>query len=137
MLALHLCADFVLFPDNHQFFAPFMMSGYDFSQPAGGMIMFVNQTGAEKGLQFPEAGIEIVLPVAVPRVTLRLGAFSGPIEINALDGAGAIVATRTIITLNVFLNVVMRAPEIATITLSKGGNEGILVSICETIIVGP
>jgi hypothetical protein len=99
--------------------------------------MFVNVTGSEKGLQFPEQGIEITLPVPVTRVTLRVGAFNGPVDINALDSMGTVVGTKTITIFNVYVNVGMGAPEIATITLSNGGNEGILVRICETITVVP
>jgi hypothetical protein len=137
MPAVQLCAEFALFPDDFQLGPSFSLAGYDFVQPAGGTLMFVNVTGSEKGLQFPEQGIEITLPVPVTRVTLRLGAFRGPVEINALDSMGAVVRMTVINTLNIYINVGMAAPEIATITLSKGGNEGILVRICETITVVP
>jgi hypothetical protein len=37
------------------------------------MIMFVNQTGSEKGLQFPDEGMEVTLPLLVTSVRMRLG----------------------------------------------------------------
>jgi hypothetical protein len=48
MPAVQLCAEFALFPDNLQLGPSFSLAGYDFVQPAGGTLMFVNVTGSEK-----------------------------------------------------------------------------------------
>lgn len=127
---LRLCVDFHLFPDNTQLGPAFSLSGFDFIQPPNSMIMFVNQTGSEKGLQFPDEGMEVTLPLLVTSVRMRLGTFAGPVDISALDSAGAVVSKKTIPGLNSYINVRMFAPEIASLQFKGGGNEGILVRLC-------
>ncbi|MBW1799783.1 MAG: hypothetical protein JRJ85_03540 [Deltaproteobacteria bacterium] len=53
--------------------------------------IFVNAKDNERGLQFPNNGIEIVLPVPLPTVDLRLGTFVGGVDISATDNSGSIV----------------------------------------------
>ncbi|OGO40610.1 MAG: hypothetical protein A2W36_07045 [Chloroflexi bacterium RBG_16_58_14] len=134
-LAFKLCADFNLFPDNTQLGPNFSLAGFDFAQPPANMLMFVNETAGEKGLQFPKEGMEITLPIPVAAVRLRLGTFAGPVEIAALDSSGAVVRQRIVPGLNAYVNLRMFAPEIATLLLTQGGNEGILVRICVAICV--
>jgi hypothetical protein len=55
MPAFQLCADFGLFPDNHQPGGPgvptfFTLAAFDFEQLGGPSPLFVNVTGAEQGL---------------------------------------------------------------------------------------
>lgn len=134
-IAFQLCADFSLFPDNTQLGPGFSLAGFDFTQPAGGLLMFVNATGGSKGLQFPDQGIEITLPIPCATVNLRIGTFAGPVDITAFDSTGAIVRQRTVPGNNQYNNVRISAPDIASLALSRGGNEGILASICVAITV--
>jgi hypothetical protein len=127
---VRLCVDFHLFPDNTQLGPAFSLAGFDFLQPANALIMFVNQTGGEKGLQFPDEGMEVTLPLLVTSVRLRLGTFAGPVDIAALDSAGTVVSQKTVPGLNAYTNVRMFGPEIATLRFKGGGNEGILVRLC-------
>lgn len=136
-IALTLCADFHLFPDNTELGPDFSLGGYDFSQPTGSNNMFVNVTGGEKGLQFPPEGVEIALPVPVSEVRFRLGTFAGPVEVAAFDSAGTVVRKRTIPGTNSYVNLRVFAPEIASLMLLEGGGEGILVRICVTICGRP
>jgi hypothetical protein len=136
MPAFQLCANFGLFPDNHEF-APapsfFTLAAFDFEQLGGTSPLFVNVTGAEQGLQFPPQGVEIILPTLVRSVRLRIGTFNGPVDIAALDSSGTTVRTKTIPGLNAYVNTRLRAPEISSVVLTNGGNEGILVRICVAI----
>jgi hypothetical protein len=70
-------------------------------------------------------------PLAVPsRIRLRVGAFAGPFDINALDAVGNVVAQRTIALLNVFHIVGFKHPDIDRLEFRGGNNEGMIASIC-------
>jgi hypothetical protein len=132
MAALNLTAEFLLFPDNTQMGQNFSLSGYVFDDLSGTGSLFVNQTGNEKGLQFIPEGVEITLPSPTSSVDLRLGAFSGPVDIVAKDSLGNVVRTQTLNILNQYVDVRILRPEIASILLTQGGREGILIKIGAT-----
>ncbi|MBZ4421098.1 hypothetical protein [Myxococcus sp. RHSTA-1-4] len=134
-IGFQLCADFSLFPVGTQLGPSFSLAGFDFVQPSGGILMFVSSTGGSKGLQFPDQGIEITLPVSSASVNLRIGTFAGPVDIAALDSTGAVVRNRTVPGNNQYNNVRLSAPDIASLTLSGGMSEGVLASICVSICV--
>ena len=138
MPAFQLCADFGLFPDNHQLGPPgvpttFTLAAFDFEQLGGPSQLFVNITGAEQGMQFPPQGVEITLPTLVRTARLRIGTFAGPVDIAALDSSGTTVRTKTIPGLNTYVTTSVRAPEISSVVLTNGGHEAILVRICVAI----
>ena len=135
MPAFQLCATFDLFPDNTQLLTSFSLAGYDFTTLGSNPKIFTNTIGNECGLKFPGNGIEIVLPIPLPTVNLRLGTFSGPVDISAMDSSGTIVRERTIAELNRFVNVRLSGPEIASLVLTSGGNEAMLAYICVTVSV--
>lgn len=83
--------------------------------------MFANRTDGEIGLQFTTAGVEVILPVAVDVVDLRVGAFAGPIKIIAKNSSGSVVGTLDITTLNKFLDVQLKAPKTTSVSLVNGG----------------
>lgn len=132
-----LCADFsnpTVFPDNHPFPpAPssFVLAGFTFKQVGGTNPLFVNQTGAEQGLQFTPQGLRIKLPCPRKRVELRLGTFAGAVDIAMYGTSGSLLNTRTVPGTNTYQNIVLQtAKPMARIVLTKGGYEGILVRIC-------
>ena len=135
MPAFQLCATFDLFPENAQLHTSFSIAGFDFTTLGSNPKIFVNNKGNDCGLNFPSNGIEIVLPVPLPTVNLRLGTFSGSVDISAADSSGGVVRKRTIPQLNRYINVRLSAPEIASLTLTGGGNEAILGHICVAISV--
>ena len=135
MPAFQLCATFDLFPDNTQLLTSFSLAGFDFTTLGSNPQIFTNTKGDECGLKFPNNGIEIVLPVPLPTVNLRLGTFGGPVDISATDSSGSIVRKRTIPELKRYVNVRLSAPEIASLVLTGGGNEAILAHICVAISV--
>ena len=135
MPAFQLCATFDLFPDNTQLLASFSLAGFDLTTLGSNPKISINTKDNESGLKFPNNGIEIVLPVPLPTVNLRLGTFDGAVDITAMDSSGIIVRKRTIPELNRYINVRLSAPEIASLVLSGGGNEAILAHICVAISV--
>jgi hypothetical protein len=134
MSAFQLCADFTLFLDNTVLGPSFTLAAFEFDQLGGNPDqLFVNVTGNERGLQFPSQGVEITLPVPLRTVNLRLGTFNGPVDMTALDAAGNTVRQRTVPDLNRYVDRKLSAPEIASVVLSGGGEEGILPRICVAI----
>lgn len=133
MPGFNLCAEFAIFPDNHVLGPAFSLAGFSFNQLLGGNPMFTNDTGGERGLQFPLEGIEITLPIPVRSVTLRLGTFAGPVDIEALDSAGAVVRRRSVPGLNAYIDLRFSAPDIAALRLAGGGNEALIPKICVAI----
>ena len=130
-----LCADFrpPIFQDNDQLPPSFTLAAFDFLQ-LGGSQWFVNATAGEQGLQFPQQGAEITLPCPVRRVRLRIGAFNGPVDIEARDASGNTVSQKTVPDLdpNQYVNITLSVPDkvIESVVLTKGGNEGTLARIC-------
>lgn len=127
--AFTLCLSFGLFPDNTSLGPSFQLGGVAF-RDLGSHPSFVNDTGFERGLQFHADGVEIALPAPVGAVDMRLGTFAGEMSIVAKNPAGAVVATQTVPGLNRFVDVRLVGADIATIALTKGGNEGILARLC-------
>lgn len=132
--AIHLCAEFGLFPDNTPLGPNFTLSSFVF-RDLGTPASFVNETAGEKGLQFSNSGMEVALPSAVKVVDLRVGTFAGPITISAKDRTGSVVATQSIPGLNRYVDLRLLAPEIALVEFTGGGNEAILVRICIDVAV--
>lgn len=135
MPAFQLCATFDLFPDNTQLLTSFSLAGFDFTTLGSNPKISINTKANECGLNFPNNGIEIVLPVPLPTVNLRLGTFVGAVDISAADSSGGIVRRRTIPGLNRYVNVRLSAPEIASLVLTGGDNEAMLSHICVSVSV--
>lgn len=124
-----LCVDFSLFPGNTALGPTFSLAGFGFSQP-GGPDMFVDAAG-ERGLRFPDQGMIVKLPVAVPSVSMRVGMNAGPIKIVAKDKQGSQVAAQTAV-FNAFGDVSMQSGggPIAILEVTGGDNEAQLVQLC-------
>ncbi len=132
MLGLKLCAEFAIFPDNHILGPNFTLAAFHFSQ-LGGPLMIANDTASERGLQFPDEGLEITLPIPSPTVEMRFGTFHSPVEISALDSSGKVVSKQTVPLLNKYIDLSISAREIAQLVLIGGGNEGLIPKICVDI----
>ena len=129
-----LCADFSIFPDNTTLGPAFTLVAIDFQDaPGGASTSFVNETAGERGLQFPHIGLEIDLPIPVLWARLRVGQFAGPYVIEGLDLAGAVVSNYQMNAPNSYRNVRLRGPDLFTIRLTGGDNEGSVVSVCVPI----
>jgi hypothetical protein len=125
------CVDFSGYPDDTMFGNPFNLNGYNF---AGlGAEPFVNVSGSVVGLQFIDAGLETDLPGPASTVTLDVASFTQtPLILTALDSSGATVANATVPGDNAVHNITLTGNNIVKVTISGGGNEGILVRICST-----
>ena len=135
MPAFQLCATFDLFTENTQLLTSFSLAGFDFTTLGSNPKIFINTKGNEHGLKFPNNGIEIILPVPLPTVNLRLGTFGGSVDISAADSSGNIIRKRNIPEVSRYVNVRMSAPEIASLVLIGGGNEAMLSQICIAVSV--
>jgi len=133
-MAFNLCADFRVFPDNAPLGPTFTLAGMDFDDISGGPpASFVNVTAGDRGLQFPNTGLEVDLPVPVSRVRLRLGQFNAPFTVEGLNLAGTVVSTFVTNFPNSYQNVRLRGPDMDLLRFTGGGNEGIIVFLCITI----
>ena len=133
MTNFQLCATFDLFPGSTQFLSSFSFAGFNFTILGSNPKVSISVNGNGKGLRFPNNGIDIVLPVPITTVNLRVGAFGGPVDISAADSAGSIVRKKTISEQKDYINVRLSAPEIASLLLTGGRDEAILENICVSV----
>lgn len=94
---------------------------------------FVNLTMGERGLQFPDSGLEVDLPIPVPWVRMRVGRFATPYTIECLDQSGIVVAAHTMNIANAYQNLRLRGPDISLVRFMGGNNEGVVVSLCISV----
>jgi hypothetical protein len=122
-----------MFPDDTPMPLPFTLAGFDFAFFSGGAQAFVNESGAGKGLQFPDQGLKVKLPLPVTRLSLTVGQFSTPISIRLSNPNGGTVATATTAVQNTYATVSFQLRRRASlVTLIGGNNEGVLSEVCIT-----
>lgn len=127
-----LTAAFDIFPDDHLMGPWFRLASIDFADvvPAGPPTSFVNLTDGTRGLQFPDTGLDVVLPLEVSWARLRVGAFNSPFVIEALDALGNVLRRRTVSVLNAYHDVTIATRGgLSSLALRGGGNEGVLVEL--------
>lgn len=123
------CVDFSGYPDDTRFGNPFNLNGYQFT--GLGAEPFVNVSAGVVGLQFTDAGLKIDLPGPASAVTLDVASFtSTPLTLSALDGSGVAVANATVPGDNTVHTITLSGNNIVKVTITGGGNEGVLVKIC-------
>ena len=128
-----LCLDFLMFPDNTPMPLPFALAGFQFAFFSGGPQAFINESGGGKGLQFPDQGLKILLPLPVTKLSLTLGEFASPIQIELSNRAGARIATRATAAPNAYTNFpFLLRRRVTLVTLRGGTHEGILSELCIT-----
>ena len=128
-----ICLDFQMFPDDTPMPLPFPLAGFNFAFFSGGVQAFVNESGAGKGLQFPDQGLKVKLPLPVTRLSLTVGQFSTPISIRLSNPNGGTVATATTAVQNTYATFSFQLRRRASlVTLIGGNNEGLLSEICIT-----
>lgn len=130
MYNFQLCATFDFFDGSTPFLSNFSLAGFNFSILGSNPRVSINVNGNERGLKFPNNGIEIVLPVPVTTINLRVGTFGGPVDISAADSSGSIVRKKSVPALKNCINIRLSAPEISSLVLTGGRDEAILVNIC-------
>jgi len=127
-----ICVDFSLFPDDTPLPGNFSLGGFVFQDKASPSGLFVNETNGRKGLQFSPQGVEVTLPSPVATVDLEVGAF-GRIEVAAVDSSGATVRKQTVPGSDAFVKLKLSAPDIASLVVTGGNNEGMLAEVCVTL----
>lgn len=125
-----LCADFATYPDNTPFPDSFDLAGFRFEKAPSPHGWFVNESGGERGLQFPASGGRILLPVAVGRMNLRVGAYARDFDLVARDQNGADVATLTIPATNSWTDRQIVGQGMRTLAFQGGEYEGAIQKIC-------
>lgn len=132
------CADFSPFPDDHPFPDVFSYSLFQFEKLGGGGKLFVNESGSERGLQFPSGGLGITPPAETPEIELKIGTFAGEATVEALDADGSVIDVQKASADNAFQVMTLKAPAgklIASLRITGGGNEGLVGYVCTTLKV--
>jgi hypothetical protein len=126
-----LCLDFLMFPDDTPMHLPFTLAGFQFAFFSTGVQAFVNESGGGKGLQSPDQGLKVLLPLPVTRLSLTLGEFASPIQITLSNSLGATGATATTASPNAYSTqpFALRR-KVSLVTLRGGTNEGVLSKLC-------
>jgi hypothetical protein len=128
-----ICLDFQMFPDDTLMPLPFTLAGFSFAFYSGGAQTFVNESGAGKGLQFPDEGLKVKLPLPVTKLSITVAQFSTPVSIRLSNPNGGTVATATTAVQNTFTTFPFQLRRrISLVTLIGGNNEGVLSEICIT-----
>lgn len=132
MTSLTLTAEFRLFSDDTRLGPRFTHSSYEF-RDLGAPDSFVNISGSVKGLQFPDAGMEVKLPLPHENVSIRAAALHTRFSIAGKDSAGAVLVRATVPNDNQPHDIQLTHPGIAFVEFTGGGNEGTLESISITV----
>ena len=111
------------------------MGGFTFSKLAGGTDPIVKVDAGETGLQFPNNGLRIKLPVPSTQVVLRLGQFSHPFSIYLKATNGTTVVPPVVFNKpNGYATKAFKLKrKVAVIELRGGNNEGVVVRVCSII----
>ena len=133
MSVFQLCAAFDLFAGSTQFLPSFSFAGFNFKILGSNPKVSISVNGNGQGLRFPNNGIDIVLPVPMKTVNLRIGPFGGPVDISASDSSGNIVRKKSVSEQKHYANIRLSAPEIASLLLTGGKDEAVLADICVSV----
>jgi hypothetical protein len=134
------CLDFYLFPDDFALPPSFGLGGIFTFKLLGAGSLLVNVTDAPggiyapvpaQGMRFPPPGVEIVPAVKRARATLSLGTFAGPVDVKALNAAGAVLQQVTVPGNNTYNTVKIHTNKrFDKLVLTGGGNEATLQQVC-------
>lgn len=125
-----LCADFSTYPDNTPFPDGFDLAGFRFEKVPSANGWFVNESPGGRGLQFGPRGGRILLPVAVGRMNLRVGAFARDFDLVARDRNGTDVVTMTIPATNSWTDRRLDGEGMRSLVFHGGEGEGAIEKIC-------
>ena len=121
--------DFDAYPDNHQLGPQFTLASTTF-RDLGAPPSIVNVTAGDKGLQFPDAGLEISLPAPARWVRFETGQFNAPFTIEGYSATGQLVSAVAVTAPNTFsTQLIAGADPVVNLRLVGGGNEGMIVKM--------
>lgn len=89
-----------------------------------------------QGLGFADSGMTIALPIPRNEVKLALIGGANEMRVQGLDGDGTVLAVELVAAAHVLRNVQLKVAGIASVTVDKGNNEGLLVSIAIEVEIG-
>lgn len=125
-----ICIDFSFLPDDTPLPDTFAIAGFMFEKATGGRPWFVNSTAGERGLMFDDNGGTINLPEPVAAIELRVGAFGGSFDIEALNAEGSVVGRTNVSGNNKWSDHRVDAKGIVSISFKGGNYEAAIQKIC-------
>ena len=123
-----LLLTFAFLPDNTGLPSSFNMAGYAFNALASAPKLLINESGGEKGLQFPKEGLMVSLPASVSVADIRACSFADPLKVEALGLTTSAIDSFEVAG-NTCVDFKLRGFGLEEIRFTGGGNEGLLVSI--------
>ena len=127
---LRVCAQFGLYPDNHKMPKSFDSGGMTFRSVNATFSSFINVSGANQGLQFHDDGLTILFSSPPVRIALAIGAYATDVQLTAENMSGTLVSSQSIAGNNTVHSLSLVDASVAKLSLTGGGNEGLLVEIC-------
>jgi hypothetical protein len=115
--------------DNDPFISPTIINGFVFNSLGGHPIYNLEVSGL--GIRFERFGLTIRLPQSSSYAIVELGVFSTDVVVEGFDFVGMPLFSVTVPhtgTSNKMVTV--SGPNLATIQLTGGNNEGVVFSIC-------
>ncbi len=114
--------------DNDPFVSPTTVNGFVITaqEPA----IYNAVSGALIGIQFAPSGLSIQLPVPACSVSLYVGGWHGNVVATAYDSAGASLDSKATPTPNQPHILTLTGTDIARVTITGGGREGVLFHVC-------
>jgi hypothetical protein len=115
--------------DNDPFVSPTIINGFVFNS-LGGFPIY-NQEISGLGIRFDPLGLTIRLPHRSSYAIVELGVFSTDVVVEGFDFVGMPLFAVTVPHTGISNKMVtVSGPNLATIKLTEGNNEGVVFSIC-------
>lgn len=128
MSIVPLLLSFAFLPDNTPLPVSFQVGGFALNALSATPTPLVNETGGEKGYQFPNQGVEVSLPATVSVVDIRACSFAQPVKVEALEHGGFVTDFADIAS-NSCTDLKLHGTKINELRFTGGGNEGLIVSL--------
>lgn len=81
----------------------------------------------ERGYQFMDAGVTVVLPREANRVAVRLCLYAADVTIEALNSVGNVISQQVVTSSDQCGDIVIEGEKVATVRFTGGGNEASIV----------
>ncbi len=131
---LEKCVDWKGEKDRQDVGVSYEKNGFTFSSLTKQPLRIVKWglPAGEPKMVIQPRGVQVQLPFAAHRIVAQVVPYhSEPIKIEAFDATGKYLGQATAATSKgVIQTVELKAPDITSLLLSGGGNEGLLISLC-------
>ena len=125
---------FAFLGDGVEIASSSQIGGFTLNALAVSPALVIKTTKGEKGLRFPDAGLELELPSSVETADVRACSFAGTVKVEALSSSGH-VSDWAEISGNRCVDLRLRGLNFTQIRFTGGGNEGQIISVNSALVV--